>query len=113
MQQNYIFIDSFKSALHVNGNSFAHLQEHFDCMYSFLEQCTDSTADRWHNWDGIVPVPSQLCHIDRLYYIEMELFQFHLNCVTGRQQSQYIVPKSCIYSQSAPEDGWNCRPKHV
>jgi len=23
------------------------------------------------------------------------------------------VPESCIYSQSAPEDGWNCRPKNV
>jgi hypothetical protein len=29
------------------------------------------------------------------------------------RQSWYIVPKSCIYSQSAPEDGRNCRPKHV
>jgi len=26
---------------------------------------------------------------------------------------QYIVPKSCIYSQSAPDDGRNRRPKHV
>ena len=31
--------------------------------------------------------------------------------VGSRQQSQYIVPKSCIYSQSAPEDGRNCRPE--
>ena len=37
--------------------------------------------------------------------VEMELEQFHLNCDTGRQQSRFIVPKSCIYSQSAPEDG--------
>jgi len=29
MQQNYVFIDSFKSALHVSGDSFAHLQERF------------------------------------------------------------------------------------
>jgi len=65
MQQNYVFIDSFKSTLHVSGNSFAHLQDYFDCIYSILEQCTDSAADR---------------------------------C---------IVPKSCICSQSAPEDGRN------
>jgi len=37
--------------------------------------------------------------------------QFHP--IGSRQQSRYIVPKSCIYSQSAPEDGRNCRPKHV
>jgi len=34
------FIDSLKLAVHVSGDSFAHLQEHFDCIYSFLEQCT-------------------------------------------------------------------------
>jgi len=33
--------------------------------------------------------------------------------VGSRQQSRYIVPKTCVYSQSAPEDGKNCRPKHV
>ena len=32
------FIDSFKLALHVSDDSFAHFQEHFDC--------TDSAADR-------------------------------------------------------------------
>jgi hypothetical protein len=43
MQQN-LFINSFKLALHVVGDSFAHLQEHFDCTYSFLGQCTDSAV---------------------------------------------------------------------
>jgi len=33
--------------------------------------------------------------------------------VGGRQHSRYVVPKSYIYSKSAPEDGRNCRPKHV
>ena len=33
--------------------------------------------------------------------------------VRSRQQSRYMVPKSSIYSQSAPEDGRNCCPKHV
>ena len=84
MQQNYFFIDYFKSALHVSGDSFACLHGHFDCIYSFLGQCTDSAADR-----------------------------FHLNCVTGWQHSRCTVPKSCIYSHSAPESGRNCRPKHV
>jgi len=27
------FIDSFRLALHVSGDSFVHLQEHFDCRY--------------------------------------------------------------------------------
>jgi hypothetical protein len=31
----------------------------------------------------------------------------------SRQHSRYFVPKRCIYSQSSPEDGRNCRPKHV
>jgi len=35
MQQNLFFIDTFKLALHVSGDSFAHLQAHFDCIYSF------------------------------------------------------------------------------
>ena len=35
------FIDSFKLALHVSGDSFVHLQEHFDYIHSFLEKCTD------------------------------------------------------------------------
>ena len=33
--------------------------------------------------------------------------------VTGRQQHRCIVPKLYIQSQSAPEDGRVCRPKHV
>jgi hypothetical protein len=45
MQQNlFFFIDSFKLDLHVFGDSFAHLQEHFECVYIFLEQCTDSAV---------------------------------------------------------------------
>jgi len=31
------FIDSFKLALHVSGDSFVHLEEHFDGIYSFLD----------------------------------------------------------------------------
>jgi len=38
------FTDSFKLVLHVSGESFAHLQEHFDCIYSFLEHCTGSAV---------------------------------------------------------------------
>jgi len=38
------FIDSLKLALHVSGDCFFHLQEHFDCIYSFLEQCTVSAV---------------------------------------------------------------------
>jgi len=44
---NICFIDSFKLALYVSGDSFAHLQEHFDCTYSFLEKCTDSPVCCW------------------------------------------------------------------
>jgi hypothetical protein len=33
--QKHLFIDLFKSALHVSGNVFAHLQEQFNCIYSF------------------------------------------------------------------------------
>ena len=42
--QKICFIDSFKLALHVSGDSFAHLRDHFDCIYSFLEHCTDSAV---------------------------------------------------------------------
>ena len=38
------FTDSFKLALHVSGDSFAHLQENFDCIYSFLEKWTYSVV---------------------------------------------------------------------
>ena len=30
----------FKFALHISGDSFANLQEHFDFIYSFLEHCS-------------------------------------------------------------------------
>jgi hypothetical protein len=30
-----LFIDVLKSALHVSGDIFAHLQEQFNCTYSF------------------------------------------------------------------------------
>ena len=29
----FFLIDSLKSTLHVSGDSFAHLQEHLDCIY--------------------------------------------------------------------------------
>jgi len=48
-----------------------------------------SAAYRWHSLDGTVTPGG------------------------SRQHRRYIVPKSCVYSQSAPEDGQNCRPKHV
>jgi len=32
---------------------------------------------------------------------------------TGRQQRRCIVPKPYIQSESAPEDGRVCHPKHV
>jgi len=89
------FIDSFKLALRVAGDIYAHIQEHFDCIYSFLEQCTGCavccrpvTQIRWSSIQSVSPVGS-------------------------RQHSRCIVPKSCIYSQSAPEYGRKCRPQHV
>jgi hypothetical protein len=33
--QQFPFIDIFKSALHVSGDVFAHLEEQFNCTYSF------------------------------------------------------------------------------
>jgi hypothetical protein len=33
--QRFPFTDFFNSALHVSGDSFAHPQEHFNCIYSF------------------------------------------------------------------------------
>jgi hypothetical protein len=44
--QQFSFIVLFKSALHVSGEVFAHLQEQFNCIYSFGTmhrpvQCTD------------------------------------------------------------------------
>ena len=71
----FVFIDSFKLALHVSGDSFAHLQEHFDCIYSFLEPSTDSAVCCWPvtqiGWNRppcdtcrqqTAEEPSNLCH---------------------------------------------------
>ena len=45
MQQLIRLLIFFNSALHVSGDKFAHPQEHFfDCIYSFLVQCTDTAA---------------------------------------------------------------------
>ena len=65
----------------------------FDCIYSF-----------WYNALTLMPTGAT---------VEMER-QFHLNRGTGRRQCQCIVPKA-VYTvkKSAPEDGRNCRPKHV
>ena len=41
-----LFIHLFESALHVSGDKFAHLQEHFLTVYTALVQCTDIVADR-------------------------------------------------------------------
>jgi len=59
------FIDSFRFTLYVLGDSFAQLQDHFDCIYSFLEQCTDSAVFcrpvTQFGWSSI-QVLSNLCH---------------------------------------------------
>ena len=41
-----LFIDLFKSVLHVSGDKLAHLQEHFLNVYTALVRCTDIAADR-------------------------------------------------------------------
>ena len=82
------FIDSFKLAVRVSGDSFAHLQEHFDYIYSFLKQCTDSAVccpqvtQIGRNW----PVPSNLCHRSAALWAG----QFHPICVTGRQNFELV-----------------------
>ena len=46
----FCFSNSFKLALHVSGDSFAHLQEHFDCIYTAFWNhvpTLPSAADRW------------------------------------------------------------------
>jgi len=43
-----LFIDLFKSDLHVSGDKLAHPQEHFWLYIQLLVQCTDIAADRWH-----------------------------------------------------------------
>jgi len=66
------FIDSFKLALHVSDNSFTHLQEHFVYTVFWNNVPTVlSAAGRWRRLDGT------------------------LSPVGSRQQSRYIVPKSC------------------
>jgi hypothetical protein len=81
------FIDSFKLALHVSGDSFAHLQEHFDCIYSFTMYrlcCLLPTGDT--DW--------------------MELSSNQsVSPVDSRQQSRYIVPKK-LYIQSKCSWRW-------
>ena len=44
-----LFIDLFKSALHVSGDKFSHPQEHFLTVYTVLVQSTDIAADRWQD----------------------------------------------------------------
>ena len=96
---NFVFIDSIKFALHVSGDSFVRLEEHFDCKYSFLEQCTDSAV---------------CCRLEtQIGWSSCSCSIQSVSPVGSRQQSRYIVPESCIYSRSAPQDGQNCRPKHV
>jgi len=70
-----LFINLFESALHVLGDKFAYLQEHF-WLYIQL----------WYN----API---LLLTDE---VEMEL---HLNLVTGRQQYWCIVTKLYIQSK--------------
>ena len=78
------FIDSFKLALHVSGDSFAHLEEHF--IYTIFRK----------------NAPTVLFTVDRC----------HQSAADSRVGA-FFQKKSCMYSQSAPEDGRNCRPKHV
>ena len=63
-----IFIDLFKSALHLSGDKLARLQEHFLTVYTALYQ--------------------------KLY-------------IQSKNAPEYMQ------SESAPEDGRVCRPKHV
>jgi len=60
----------------------------------------------WNN------VPTLLSAADWWHRLDLDSIQ-SVSPVGSRRQSQYIAPKSCIYSQSAPEDEQNCRPKHV
>jgi hypothetical protein len=63
--QQFRFIDPFKSALHVSGANYANPQEH--CIYSF-----------WYDTPTLLP-SRDIVKVDR---------------VTGRQQSQCIIPKA-------------------
>ena len=87
MQQfsfNDLFIDLFESTLHVSGDKFAHLQEHF-WLYIQL----------WYNASILLPTSDKVEMVtsDK---VEMER---HLNLVTGRQQYWCVVPKLHIQSK--------------
>jgi len=83
---NICFIDSFKLAVHVSSNNFAHLQKHFDCIYSFLEQCTDCAV---------------------CYRPVTHIGWNHPMCVTGRQQTAESVHCSKkLYIQSKCSWRW-------
>jgi len=71
--------------LHVSGDTFVHLQEHFDFMYRFLEQCTD-------------------CAVCCRPVTQIE-----------RQHSEELVhySKKLYIGQNSPEDGRICHPKHI
>ena len=79
------FIESFKLDLHVSGDSFAHPQEHFDCLYSFLEQFTDSAVCCWPvtkiGWNPICLLSTGAT----------DWMEFHPICVTGQQQTAELV----------------------
>jgi hypothetical protein len=44
--QQILFIDLFKSGLHVLGNKFAHPREQFSLFIQLLVQGTDTDADQ-------------------------------------------------------------------
>ena len=76
MQQNL-----FYWFFYACSTCFAHLQEHFDCVYSFLEQCTESAVCCW-------PVTQ-------------------VGCVTGRRQTADSVRCSKkLYIQSKCSWRW-------
>jgi hypothetical protein len=85
--QEFPFIDLLKSALHVSGDVFTHLQEQFYYIYVCvaLVQCTD-----------LLPTGDTF---------EMDLLRWWV-----REDFPY---QSYIYSKIAPEDGRKHRPKHV
>ena len=93
MQQLFLFINLFNSALHVSGDKFAHPQEHFLTVHTALGTmhrhcCRLVPRLRWNSRSisTVAPVGSS---VGALYH------------------------KLYIHSKSAPEDGRNCRPKHV
>ena len=66
----FSFIKLFNSALHVSGDKFAHLQEHFFyCIYSF-----------WYNTPTLLPTGAT---------VEME------RSVSALYQKMYIQSKKC------------------